>query len=251
MKRLLPFIFTLTLFFLGGYNAYAVCDATEMNRLNSLAVNVGVDYEIVELEIPVNEDVNPPDGLDADEEYIPRKDHFKFYITNITEELYVVVTNELTEEKRTFTFDDAENCVITFADMTTVDMVDYTFEIYSSSVTNCPDTLLYTWYETTPMRNLYSHSSFCIGIEEFYLCHDYLSVQVSFENLEELTREYREGHLNQDGEEVIVDEEEKDNGFMAFVEEHMTVIIIAAVIIVAAGGLITFVVIKKQRSRIV
>ena len=251
MKKIKAFAFTFLLFFLST-NVYAVCDVTETNTLNSLATNVRISYEVVQVEIPMDENFNPPDGVsDEDmEDYVAYQDYFRFYISNVTEELYIVVTNQETNERRTYTYDDVVDGVITFDEVVGISITNYTIEVYSSSATNCPDSLLYTWYETTPMYNVFSESSLCVGIEEFYLCHEYLSVDTSFENFNQLVGEYRAGHIDDNGEE-ITEPVEDDGGFFEFISDHLVVVIVVAVIIVAAGGLITFVVIKKQRSRIV
>ena len=250
MKKIRVFTLAILLFFLST-NVYAVCDVTESNTLNSLATNLGISYEVVQVEASPEDDFNAPDGIDADEDYVAYQEFFRFYISNVTEELYIVVHNDKTNESKTYTYNDVVDGVITFDEKVSTSLVNYTIEVYSSDQTNCPDTLLYTWYETTPMRNLYSNYSLCIGIEEFYLCHDYLSVETSFADFERLTREYRAGLIDDDGEEITTPVEEDDNGFLSFINDHLVVVIIVAVVIVAAGGLITFVVIKKQRSRIV
>ena len=251
MKKIKAFVLAFTLFFLST-NVYAVCDVTESNTLNSLATNLSISYEVVQVEIPMDENFNPPDGLteEEDEEYVAYRNYFRFYIGNVTEELYIVVTNQNTDESTTYTYDDVVDGVITFDERVFIEIVNYKIDVYSSSQTNCPDTLLYTWYQTTPMYNSYSGSYLCDGIEEFYLCHEYLSVETSFANFEQLTNEYRAGHIDDNGEEIVTPEEPEE-GFLNFISDHLVIVIVVAVVIVAAGGLITFVVIKKQRSRIV
>ena len=81
----------------------------------------------------------------------------------------------------------------------------------------------------------------------------YLSVSIddiTYDEFLRLAEEYRAGHIDNNGDE-ITEPVEDDGGFFEFLGEHLVVVIVVAVIVVAAGGLITFVVIKKQRSRIV
>ena len=163
-----------------------------------------------------------------------------------------MVTNELTGEEQTFTYEDTENGVVSFDVGVGRFITNYTIEVYSSDETNCPDTRLYTHYLTTPMFNIYSEYSLRMGIVEFYLCHPYLSVDVDFSNVYDLIWEYRDGHIDEDGEEIVpVDEEEPEPGFGDFLLEHWTIITVVVVAIIAVGGLITFVIIKKRRSKIV
>ena len=250
MKKWKAFLFTLVLFFASTNYVYAVCDVNETNELNSLATNVNVSYEIVKKEIPIDENYNFPDGMNEEllEDYVATRDYFRIYISNITEDLYVVVRNETTGASTTYSFADAVNGTITFDTEVYVTIMNYTIEIFSSSATNCPDTSLYTLYLTTPMYNSASESSYCEGIEDFYLCQKYLSVDVDFTYFYDDIENYRNGLINDDGEEIP---EEEDPGFLDFVRDNVVIIIVVVVVIVAAGGLITFVVIRKQRRRIV
>lgn len=253
MKKTRVLIFALMMFMIGGKYVYAVCDATETNTLNSLAANVGRSYEIITKELTKEEtSFEPPGGITVEEynNFLFEVDYFRIYITNITEELYVVVTNENTGEERTFNYSDTDNGTAMFEEMVGTEIVNYTIEIYSSDITNCRDQRLYTQYLTTPMYNTASESSFCTGIEDFYMCHEYLSVDVDFTNFMERTEEYRASHTNGEVEEDLPDEE-SESGFLAFVQEHWLIVLGISVAVLAAGGLITFVVIKKRRSRIV
>ena len=251
MKKIRVLIFTLMLFMIGGNYVYAVCDATEMNTLNSLAANVGRSYEIVTKEEALPEGYSYPDGISIEEleGYVFQRDYFRIYITNITEELYVVVTNENTGEERTFNYSDTDNGTAMFEEMVGTEIVNYTIEIYSSDVTNCRDQRLYTEYLTTPMYNTYSEYDLCRGIEDYYLCHEYLSVPVDFTDFLNQVNSYR-ASLSETSEEEMP-EEETESGFFAFVQDHIVWVVVIIVAVVAAGGLITYVVIKKQRSRIV
>ena len=256
MRKLKAFSFALLLFLASSTYAYAACDVTETNELNSLAANVGVDYEVIEKEITVDEGFNPPDGLTDEEQenYVPKKSYFRIYIRNITEDLYVVVTNQSTNQSTTYTYSDAVDGVISYDEAVYIYSTNYTIEIYSSTSTNCPDTKLYTTYLTTPLYNNYSETAICDGIEDFYLCHEYLSVSIdniSYEDFLRLAEEYKAGKLNADGTEKNPVTEEEKNGFIEFLKDNVVIVIIVVVIIIAAGGLITYVVIRKQRSKIV
>lgn len=253
MKKFRALMFALVLFFFSS-NVYAVCDATEENALNSLAANVQTSQEIVQVEVPIDENFNPPDGLTEEEEenYVPYQNYFRIYISNITEDLYVIVTDKNTGEKTTYTYQDAVNGTITFDEKVYIFITNYTIEVYSSDKTNCPNTKLNTLYVTTPMYNSYSESAVCDGIEDFYLCHEYLSVSIdniTYNDFLSLADQYRAGHIDDNGEEIVQDD--TNDGFVQFLKDNIVVVIIVVVVIVAAGGLITFVVIKKQRSRIV
>ena len=118
---------------IGGKYVYAACDATEMNTLNSLAANVGKSYEVIEREVSSEEaNATPPDGLTIEEyeNYVFVRKFFRIYITNITEELYVVVTNENTGEEKTFNYADTDNGNVYFDERVGTEIVNYTIDIY-------------------------------------------------------------------------------------------------------------------------
>lgn len=251
MKKIQVIIVTLISFLIGTSWVNAECDAAESNRLKSLAVNVKYSYEIVELEVSMEEGYNPPDGM-TDEElanYVAKDDFFRIYLSNITEDLYVVVTNENTKETKTFRYSDTNNGTISFDEKVGIEIVNYKIVVYASEKSDCSARELRTMYLTTPKYNPLSESQLCIGIEEFYLCHEYLSVDPKFDQFDTLTYKYREGKLDENGEEKK--EEEKDKGFIGFIKEHKVVAIATTLVVIAAGGCITFVIVKKQRSRIV
>lgn len=231
--------------------AYAECDATESNKLSSLANNVRASQEVIQKEFELEVGDNPPDGLSEEElaNYKKKVDYFKIYISNITEELYVVVTNNNTKQSKTYNYQDSQNGTIYFEEEVGSEIVNYTINVHASGKTNCNSKNLRTFYVTTPMYNLFSESSLCEGIKEFYLCHEYLSVKTTFEKFEDLTNQYRDGKLKADGS--IKDDDKKNNGIFGFIKEHKGTVIIASLAIITIGGLVTVIIVKKQRSRIV
>lgn len=252
MKNLRFLLLGISLFFINVEFAHAVCDATETNTLNSLAANVKASYEIVIKEVPKEETTdNPPDNITREEyeNYVFKYKYFRIHITNIVEEIYVVVTNESTDEEYIFTYEDTDNGSAYFEEIVGTRLVNYTIEVYSSSVTNCQDEDLYSFSLTTPMHNQYSRSMLCEGIEEFYMCHEYLSVPVDFSTFLDDVQKYRDTHLNT--EEVEEEPIEEDSaGFLDFVFSHWIVIVVISLVVIGGGVLVTCMVIKKRRSRV-
>lgn len=229
---------------------YADCDAATSSRLSGLAANVRRDFEVIEKEVPQDGTFTLPDGLTEEEEknYVATRPYFRIHISNITEELYVVVTNNNTNERKTFRYSDAENGVITFEEPVLIEIVNYKIEVYASTGTDCPNRRLQTLTLTTPMYNTFSEEARCDGIEEFYLCHEYLSVETSFKDFDRLVEQYRAGRLKEDGSEK---DKNENSGFFGFIKEHTGTVIIVSVAIIAIGGLVTVIIVKKQRSRVV
>ncbi len=251
MKKFKLVVVAFLMVLLGMPHVYAECDATESNKLSSLANNVQGSQEVIEKEVDPGQDWNTPDGL-TDEEYenyVYKMKFFRIHINNITEDLYVVVTNKNTKKSTTYNYSDTSNGNISFDEVVSSQIVNYTIDVYASSKTNCGSKKLRTFYITTPKYNSLSEYSVCEGIEEFYLCHEYLSVETNIENFESLTTQYREGKIKADGS--IKEDEEKDKGFLGFLREHKGTVIMISVSIIAIGGLVIVIIVKKQRSRII
>ncbi len=254
MKKIKSVVLACFMFFASIGIVNAACSAEETNKINSLATNVRVSYELLEREIEITEDFNFPDGITEEEmeNYVAKESFFRIYISNVTEELYVNVIDTQTNKTKTYTYADAKDGVITIdqTDMTSIN--NYTFMVYSSSATGCPNRRLYTLYLTTPMYNSYNESDLCVDIEEFYLCHEFLSVPVvSFDDFVKLTDNYRAGKINEKGEEITNTQKKEEKGFAQFIKKHRNMVIVVSVIVVATGGLVTVIIVKKQRSRIV
>lgn len=229
----------------------AECDAAETNKLSSLANNVKSSQDVIEKAVDPDPDWNPPDGLTEEEleNYVYEMKFFRIFISNITEELYVTITNNSTKETKTYNYSDATNGTISFDELVSDQIVNYTLDVYASSKTGCASKKLRTFYITTPKYNSLSEYSNCEGIEEFYLCHEYLNVETSVDNFESLTTQYREGKLKADG--TPKGEDKKDEGIFGFIKNHKGTVIGASIAIIAIGGLVTVIIVKKQRSRIV
>lgn len=250
MKKLKAFIFTLTLFFASSSYVYAVCDATELNTLRSVAANVRASYEEMQGVLDPSE-YTPPDGTGT-EDFTAYYNYFRIYITNLTEDIYVEVYNDANGETSTYTFEDSDNGTVTFDWDDITLLANFTITVYSSDNTNCSDTQLYTLYLTTPRFNSYSLYDMCDGAEDFYLCYEYLSVpdEVSFGEFVDLIERYKSGTIDDEGntvEEPVLEE----NGFVEFLRDHYVTIIIITVVVIAVGVAVTVIIVKKQRSRIV
>lgn len=250
MKNIKYILVILLTFFISTNISNAVCDTTEKNKLNSEALKIKTSYEEMTGILDPSE-YTPPDGL-TDEEinnYVAHYTYFKIYIANLTENLYVVVENNITKEKKTFTYEESENGTVSFDWEELRTLVNYKITVYSSSKTGCPDTKLHTLTLTMPRYNSYSEQSVCKGAEDFYLCYKYLSVDsVDFNKFMELVTKYKEGKIDKSGQE-IEEPKKEEKGFSNFFKEHKKEVIVASIIVIILGGTITVIIVKKQRSK--
>ena len=251
MKKLKALIFALIFFFASSSYAYAVCDATETNELSRAAVNVRASYEEAQI-LADPEDYTPPDGTDIEEAPDVYYLVFRIYITNLTEDLYVEVYNDVTDETETYTYADSDNGTVTIDWDGVRDITNFTIRVYSSDNTNCAGTELHSLYLTTPRYNSYSSYEMCDGAEDFYLCYQYLTIEdVPFDEFVSSLERYKAGQIDDEGNEIVEPEPEEEGGFVQFLQDHLVAIIIIVVVVVACGVTVTVIIVKKQRSRIV
>lgn len=251
MENMKKILFVLVLFFFSLDISYAECDFTENNKLNSLAVNVKASYEVSYIEQEKDEFFNAPDGMTPEEieDFKSYKGVFNIKITNLTKELYITVYDKMSKETKTYTYNDSENGIITIIQEDMLSMNTYSITVYSSEETNCPDKKLYTLSLTTPYYNELSSYSLCDDIKEFYLCHEFLTVEsTSFEDFSRLVESYKKGKIDDEGKDVKK-EEEKTNNFFDFIKEHKVLIISISSGILVGGIVITIIVVKKQRRK--
>ncbi len=251
MKKINALILALLLFLVNSNVVYAVCDASETNTLNSLAANVRASYEVMREEL--EGEYSAPDGLTEEEleEYVAYYSFFRIYISNLTEDLYITVENDVDDQVQTYTYQDSDNGTISLDWTNILAITNFTITVYSSSNTNCANTELYTLYLTTPMYNEYSQYRLCDGNEDFYLCNTFLSVpSVDFGRFVELIERYNAGQIDDSGEEVEEPIDSEEEGFFDFIQDNLAIVIGVGVAIVVIGGLTVYVIIRKRRSKV-
>lgn len=246
MKKIRCFIFLLGTLIIGMPIVKAECSIEETNRLTSLAYKVNANFEVITKELPLEEGMFPPDGFSLEdlENYRYEKKFFKIYISNITEDIYVVVKNDKNKTSKTYHHSDTNDNVISFEADVTWDIINYTITVYAAQG-ECTGKILNTISFTTPMYNKNSEYAICDDIKEYYLCKEYISVETSFENFFEKAEKYKEKKFKKE------ETKEEKKGISQFIKEHKGIIIITSIIIITAGGLVTVIIVKKQRSKII
>lgn len=250
MKYIKYCFLAFVLFLINTNSVFGECSTEEMNKLNSWAVNVKVDQEEM-IGILDKGEYSPPDGLTEEEaeNYVATYSFFRIYIRNITEELYVKVYNHVTDEEKTYTYEDSEDGTIYFDRKYIRNLGKYTITIYSSDKTGCADTKLNSIPVTTPWFNEYSTLELCNGAEDFYLCHRFLTVEnVEYSKFVDLVTKYKDGKVNNEGEEMPSTPEKEKNSLKEFYNKY-SIFIIIGIIILIIGGVSASVVIKKNRSK--
>lgn len=240
-----------SLFLLGNVNA-ATCGYEEKAKLNSEIVNVKANYEIKERILDKSE-YSVPDaliGTEYEDSYVATTEYIQVNILNLTENMYVEVTNDYNDDRTVYQYKDAKDGNISFDWHEINDLITYTIKVYASSETECDGTLLKTISQKLPRFNEYSDYSICNNFSEYYLCQRYVTYEkVDFNSFAK--------RMNEETEKKIKEDEQKNQNekwykkVQAFIAEHKIPFIIGGVILVVAIGGTTFIIIKKRRRNII
>lgn len=251
MKTSVKSMFLLALLFLipNYVKAASSCSYSEQAELNEIVSHVNANYEIVDVYKGKVYDLDHPD----ENGYIKEVDYyikaFNINILNITEDIYVKVSNNYNDEVKTFRYSDAQDGVITFQTTEVENLITYTIEVYSNKYA-CAGEMFRKLTLTTPLYNNYSERPQCEGNKDFYYCQEFItSENISYTEFVEKINKYTE----QKQVEVEKQQEENKNFFeklKKFYKDNAIVINSVGVAIVVMGVATTVVLIKKKRSRV-
>jgi len=236
MKKIITFIM-LMLFLNIEVSAASLCSYQEQSVINSKAANIKTSYEAVEELV----------GTDEIGYY---KQYFKISITNITEEFYVVMKNDLTNEEIIYRNSDTTDNILTINWDNTEKVTNFTIQIYTSNKTSCPEEKYKTMYITLPRYNKYSERDVCVENPDFYLCQRF----VTFEEIDDSEFvnqivEYKQKENKIEEEKPIIEEEPTimDKVF-EFIDTYKFFIIGGIVIAIGIIVIVHRVRTKKQRE---
>ena len=217
----------------------SVCSTEEQAKLKKVASNVSSTYvEKEELVDPSKYLTNDEVGYEPVYEY-----YFNVIFSNIDSDTYVKISNDYNDEVKFIRYADTEDGIYTFTWKNTDKITKFTYEVYSSAETSCPDEKYYTGYQVLPKYNEFSETAMCEGISDFESCHKYIMVNIDPVEQERLITEY----LSKKNKEKEQKGKKWYQKIGDLVNDHK-VIIIAGSIIVIAG--VATVVVKNKRKRV-
>ena len=243
MKKILALIIT-SILFVTNVNAASKCSYEEQTKLNGKAGNVKVSYEITEVESDTKYK-----NLETGEIYSGIKtDAFKINILNISEDVYVVITNDVNKDSLTLRYSDTENGVGYFIWKEKDKVTNFVINVYSSLKTGCPNEVYKTLYLVTPRFNNLSGYEACKGLDDFYLCQKYVTFgEVSRDSFNTKINQYKNKEIDNKGEVIPTNKTIFDKVFN-FVKDNKWFIVSGIVIVAGAVFAINYTKNKKQRD---
>ncbi len=217
----------------------SVCSNEQVVKLKKAASGVGVTYKEDQAELDPSTYLTGPEVG-----YGPvYEDFFKIIFSNITEDMYIKVTNNFNNEVKFIRYQDTDEGIFTFDWKDIEQITKFTYEVYSSAETSCPDEKYYTGYLVLPKYNDFSNKVMCEGLNDFPACQKYITSDVDPEEQERQIAEYLK--------EKEIKEEKKNKKWTEkigdFVSDHMVITITGSIIVIAG---VATVVVGNKRKRV-
>lgn len=226
------------------------CENEKKAQYNREVSNVSVNYEIKE---EVVEDAAVPDsllGTEYEDQYQYIQEYIQVNILNITENMYVEVTNDVNDDEVTYQYSDTTDGTLSFEWREIGTLIKYTIKVYTSEGTDCGGNLLRTLSIQLPRYNMYSEFAICNQVTDYTPCDRF----VFSEDIEEGTFMKNIRKEIEKEEQKKQEEEENQkwyNKVSNFIKEHKVFFIVTGGILVVAAGTAAVVIIRKRRRSII
>lgn len=251
MKTRMKKLFLLAIILLTPNLAHAAssCSYEEQAELNNIVANVKASYEVVDIYAGKTLAVNTPNEDGTFPEVDNYVKEFQITLLNVTEDIYVRVTNDQDDEVRTFRNSDSTNGTITFLSDRVFELTTFTFEIYANKY-SCIGEQFRKFTITTPIYNSFSKYELCDENPDFYYCQEFIpteniSSSEFFSKINEYKKEKKEEEIKQQEENKSFIEKLKE-----FYNNNKVIVYSIGIVIVVTGVATTVILVKKKRSRV-
>lgn len=242
----------------------SACSSSELATLNNAANNVTVSYDDEKIVVGQGYDI---DG-DYEEDTAPLVDLygtvFNVSFANITDDIYLRITNDTNDTELTFTKENADAGEAVFQTEYDDELTTYTVEVLASNY-DCADEVIRKFNLTVPIYNQFSEMEACNTYPNFYYCQEYIDTEpISYSEFIEELSIYRDSANDEDIEEntnvINIDNDDDNNDdeqtsedekspFVNFVENNKVTLIVGGCAIVVVGVIAGIVIVKKKRSK--
>ena len=221
--------------------ALSTCTMERTSELTSLAQNVNVDYE--EYKNERGKETYP----DLDEGETVTEPGFAIRIYNVPEDLNVKIKrNGMKEEKELYKSDANEEGILVYDTGFPDKVKNYTITIRSDD-SNCQNEVLRKISITIPALNYYYDYEVCRSNPEYYLCQEYVSVDLNGMTTDKFIKQVEEYQEQKNKQQ----EEESKFGYklLAFIKRYIGLFM--TIIILGVGVYVVIRIRNKQRSKMI
>lgn len=242
-KRVVLSILLSCLFSIANVHA-SKCNDEELAKINDEASKVKVSYDILTKQIP-----NPNDPNDAGEkDETIDVDYIKVSVINLTDNLYIKITNSNDNTTKTFYGKDATDGVVSYEIDDTSAIANLNYVVYTTMNTSCAEEKIIENVRTLPKYNEYYGTGACNLNPDAPECQKYVVTDITPEDMENFNKKESDKVIDDINKEE--DKKKKDEDKNIF-EKNKNIVIIGGSIIIVIGVVTTAVVIKKRRSRLI
>ncbi|MBO7079001.1 MAG: hypothetical protein J6W64_04225, partial [Bacilli bacterium] len=167
-------------------------------------------------------------------------------ITNVTDNLYIKVTNPIDNSVKVLSSGDANNGVISFPWYDLDNVNNLSIKVYTSTKTSCPNQEVLTTSKTLPMYNYYSTTPYCEKHPNEKICKKYVESEVTSDQFYKVVDKNNKDAVDKANDTGVI------SNVTNFVSKNKKGFIIGGSIIIVMGVVTTAVVIiKRRRSRLI
>lgn len=245
MKKIILFIILLIMPIIA--NATSKCSYEKQVELESKANSIKTNYEEKE-EILNSDEHYFPDYLTEEERknYVVKYNYFLINILNLTDSYYMVITNNNNSDSVTINYSDTDNGKYMYRWENLKKVTTFTFSVFTSSNTECPDEKIRIFYLTTPRYNEFYSRDICENYKNESICQKY----VTFGEITDSNFMSKIDNLNKKSIEDGKKEEPKSwyDNIINFIDKNKGWFITGGILVAVGVG--TTIVIQRKRSKI-
>lgn len=230
--RKIFFVITMLFIFNLGVKANT-CDTKEVSRLIELANRVRINYDVGKIWV---------ENFAAHESVMDKVEVDNFYLTiyNLTEDLFVIITNNKNDDETVVIYEDLKDGKYSLDTRDNLfEITEYTFRVYAKN-DPCKMRELRTIKYTKPITNQLYFFETCQKNLDVPVCQQYITkkLNINFSELDEYIENYKKNNIG-----VVTTK--KVNNEKSFIDKYKYYILGLGVVVF---GSLTFFVIKKRRN---
>ena len=210
------FIFSLFIYFLLTKNVFAACDYESQVKLQQEAANIKLSYE-------------------------ESGSYLNLIFENVPNTLYLSTEAEGKAVIKIYGNGSKQTYLWTKTD----EPINMRFDVYASSLSQCPDNLVSTLFLNLPTYNKFSTREECNN-SNLYVCNTFTSSIITQSDFDNAFNETSK--IDVDDEEEVVSKEKQENKVITFIKDNKLYIISFGSLIVF--GVVTGIILNKRKNSI-
>lgn len=249
MKRLKKYLlFILLLILIPSVNAEE-CSNAEKVALGKEATAIKVGYEEKEGEYDPNV-VAPPDGY-TDGNHRVKYNYFIINFTNITENVYIEISNEEKNYDKKIFYSDAYNGKYSFdwKNINTTNRFEYS--IIANVDSSCDGTVLKKGVLNLPAYNPYHTFSKCQDYPEFSLCQKYVNTNLTYDQFIKKLDKYIAQQEKKEEEKRKKEQASFLDNLVKFIKNNKMLVLIVSVVVTTIVGAIIILIVRNRKRRLI